>query len=193
MREYVISEIERRRAELAALEQRRLVLTSQLSVLEDILAHAPGAAEPERVRATRSSGRSADKGRLSERWMPVLIEAVRRHPHTVRGDEVPGIQRSAGQEPADPSNIRSHFWANAKPGKFYERVGTGEYRATEAGARLVGALLGEPASGSQDSDGASHEEPAPSPDIENRDEPRSSPARFDLLNPNKAPLPGGGR
>jgi hypothetical protein len=192
MRDYITSEIERRRAELGALEERRLILTSQLSVLEDLLARVPGEAEPRRVSAGRSSGRSSDKGRLSARWLPVVAEAVRRYPGTIRGDEVPAIQRAAGQEPAESSNIRSHFWTNTKPGKFYDRVGTSEYRATEAGAKLVGISLSGTKHGSENSNGADHK-PAPSSDFENRDEPRSpESARLDLLNVHKAPLPGGG-
>ena len=192
MRNYITSEIERRRAELVALEERRLILRSQLSVLEDLLARVPDEAPPRRVRAGRSSSRSSDKGRLSPRWLSVLAEAVRRYPGTIRGEEVPDIQGAAGQEPARTSNnIRSHFWTNTKPGKFYERVGTSEYRATEVGARLVGMPLGGTKRSPENSNGASHE-PAPSPDFENRDEPSISSDRLDLLNPSKAPLPGGG-
>jgi hypothetical protein len=50
---------------------------------------------------------------------------------------------------------------------------------------------GDAASGPRNSNGADHK-PAPSSDFENRDEPRISPDRLDLLNVHKAPLPGGG-
>jgi hypothetical protein len=191
MREYITSEIERRRAELGALEERRLILTSQLSVLEDLLKRVPDAGAPRRVRAGRSASHSADKGRLSARWLPVVAEAVRRYPGTIRGEEVPAIQRAAGQEPAGASNIRSHFWTNTKPGKFYDRVGTSEYRATDAGAKLVGMSLGGTTHVPENSNGADHK-PAPSHDFENRDEPSISSDRLDLLNVHEAPLPGGG-
>jgi hypothetical protein len=186
MRNYITSEIERRRTELAALEQRRLVLTSELNLLVDLLKHASEDTDQPRPRRVRTVGQSAGKGRLSDRWMPVLIEAVRRYPGTVRSGEVPDIQAAAGQEPAGVQGVRTHLWTNAQPGKFYERVSSGEYRATEAGAHVAGIPLG-----GQNSNGAD-QKPAPS-SFENRDEPQSvRNARFDLLNPNKAAGPGGG-
>ena len=110
MRDYIMSEIERRRAELAGLETRRLILTSQLDVLDDMLAHLPTEhghelkATEHSLRLARGTGKSV-KGHLTERWMPVLIEAVRRYPFTVRTDEAPTIQNEAGQEPAEASNV----------------------------------------------------------------------------------------
>lgn len=188
MRTHILSEIERRRAELATLDQRRLIITSELSLLDELLQHVPRAdTPPRRGRAAGASSTSGPRG-LSKRWMPVLVDAVNRYPRSIRGDEVAAIQTAAGQEPAGTNNIRSHFWMNAKPGKFYERVAANEYRATEIGAALVGMPLG----GQQNSNGASHE-PAPSQNFENRGEPQSSSdARSDLLNPNKAAMPGGG-
>jgi hypothetical protein len=101
------------------------------------------------------------------------------------------IQQAAGQVPADANNTRSHFWANSKPGKFYERVGPNEYRATEAGADLVGMPLGGPQDEIQDTDGA--DEAAPSDEIEGRDEPREvTPNGFDLLGHSRAWVAGGG-
>lgn len=190
MKTYIISELERRRAELVALEQRRLVLTSEVNLLEDLLKNAPSEGAEQSVRRVRT-GRRAGKGRLSERWMPVLVEAVRRYPGTVRSEEVPDIQSAAGQERAGVQNVRSHFWTNAQPGKLYERVTSGEYRATEAGAELAGISLGGEHHGSGNRNGAD-QEPAPS-SFESGDEPRSiGSARFDPLNPNEAPKPGGG-
>lgn len=165
MRERITSEIERRRAEMAGLDTRRLVLASQIAVLEELLADAPspdsGRTAP---RGESGGGRSVAKGRLSDRWMPVLTEAVRRYPGTIRGDEAPEIQIAAGQEPADAGNIRSHFWTNSQPGKLYERVGQSEYRATAAGAALVGVPLG-----GANTNGAT--EVAPSMDFENIAQP----------------------
>jgi hypothetical protein len=198
MREHILSEIQRRRDELAGLEQRRLILTAQLSVLEELLPHALDANVTQR-RAPRTQAGVVDapadavggKARLSARWMPVLVEAVRRHPRTVHGEDVPDIQRAAGQEPADANNTRSHFWANCKPGKFYERVGPNEYRATEVGAELVGMPLGGRQDEVQDTDGA--DEAAPSDEIEGRDEPTDyQPNGLDLLNHNRAWTAGGG-
>jgi len=191
MRHHIISEIERRRAELATLDQRRLVIDAQLNVLEDLLKLAPPDDASPRA-PVRSRSPTNGHGRLGDRWLSVLAEAVRRHPNTVRSDEVPAIQTAAGHEPAKPTNVRSHFWMNAKPGKFYERVASGEYRATAAGAKMVGLPLGGGEDGARHSNGASPE-PAPSPSFENRGEPQSTAsARFDLLNPNKAAMPGGG-
>jgi hypothetical protein len=190
MRNYITSEIERRRAELAALEQRRLVLTSELNLLEDLLRHAPAkdTAQPSRRRA-RPEGRGAAKGRLSDRWMPVLVEAVRRYPGTIRSDEVPHIQSAAGQEPSGVNNIRTHFWINSQPGKFYERVSSGEYRATEMGAQAAGIPLEQRESGN--SNGADHRS-TPLPDSDNVAEPESTATtRFGPLNPYKAAVPGG--
>jgi hypothetical protein len=192
MRNYINSEIERRRAELAALEQRRLVLTSELNLLEDLLKHAPAGetAQPRRGR-DRAADRGAAKRRLSDRWMPVLIEAVRRYPGTIRSDEVSNIQSAAGQEPSGVNNIRTHFWVNHQPGKLYERVSSGEYRATEIGAQVAGIPLGGEHHSSGNSNGADMES-APS-SFENGDEPQSvANARFDPLNPYKAAVPGGG-
>jgi hypothetical protein len=118
--------------------------------------------------------------------MPVLIEAVQRYPKTIHGEEVAAIQRAKGQEPASPNNIRSHFWTNAKPGKFYERVAMNEYRATEVGAKLVGLPLGGHDEVARDNNGAEHEGTAPLSDFESSDEPRPEKARFDLLNHNAA-------
>jgi hypothetical protein len=189
MRTYIVSEIERRRAELAALEQRRLVLTSEVNLLEDLLKHAPSEDAEQSVRHVRT-GKRAGKGGLSDRWMPVLIEAVRRYPSTIRSGEVPDIQSAAGQERSGVANVRSHFWMNAQPGKFYERVGPGEYRASEAGAQAAGIPLGGGQVGN--SNGAGHQ-PTPSPSFESGHEPQSTAtARFDPLNPNKVTVPGGG-
>jgi hypothetical protein len=194
MRNHIIAELERRRAELAALEQRRLVLSSEVNLLEDLLKHAPAEStdHPERRRRVRTAGGRAAKSRLSDRWMPVLIEAVRRYPGTVRSDEVPDIQSAAGQERAGVQNVRSHFWTNAQPGKFYERVRSGEYRATETGAQVAGLPLGgDGQHGSRNGNGAD-QKPAPS-SFQSGDEPLSTAtARFDPLTPNKAAGPGGG-
>jgi hypothetical protein len=190
MRKYITSEIERRRTELVALEQRRLVLTSELNLLEDLLKHAPSEDADQSMRRIRPSQRAA-KSRLSDRWMPVLIEAVRRYPGTIRSDEVPSIQSAAGQEPSGVQNVRSHFWTNAQPGKFYERVSSGEYRATETGAEVAGIPLGSGQHEPRNSNGADQKSAPLS--FENRDEPQSvHNARFDPLNPNKAAVPGGG-
>jgi hypothetical protein len=170
MRDIIASEIEKRRAELKQMENRRAVLQIELDLLEDLLARAPEQeraatppAELELEPATTANAprmppsirrrerpaflahslesRSSQEGPSLGRWRVVLEEAVKRYPETVHNDEIADIQRRHGEGAADRTNVRSHLWAWEKKG-LYERVAPGTYRATEKAAAVVGIPLG---------------------------------------------------
>lgn len=135
------------RSEVDAATRRHDVLAAQVDLLSRMI-HAD-------VGVTTISEQRASSG--SKRWRPVIMEAVQRYPRPLRIHEVQNIQERAGVEPATMNNVRSHFFNNSKPGKFYERVGTGEYRATPAAATAVGVDLG---SSAENEDGSAQTEPS---------------------------------
>lgn len=145
MREYLISEIDRRKVRLSELDQQRAILSAEIALLNDLVtkvdatpnaAIGPATSRPSLVRDRAPAGGTSQR-KLSDRWWPVLVAAADRHPAVIRGDEVASIQQAAGKDPADANNIRSHFWANSKDGGVYERVGPNTYRASAAGVALV--------------------------------------------------------
>jgi hypothetical protein len=136
------------RGEVDAATRQRDVLAAQVDLLSRMI-HADAGA------VARSEQRASSSG--SKRWHPVIMEAVRRHPRPLRIHEVQGIQQGAGVEPATMNNVRSHFFNNSKPGRFYERIGTGEYRATQVAATALGVALG---SSTKNEDGPAPAEPS---------------------------------
>lgn len=155
MREFLTAEIEKRMNEIRQKDAERLslerhieILGAELSLLTEIAARLDeeqGIARKNRTAASATTGKTAvtgvHKSRLSPRWMPVLRTAVACYPQPVRNEDIPEIQRAAGQAPADTNGIRSHVWTQSQAG-LYEKLGPGTFRATQAGADAIGLPLG---------------------------------------------------
>lgn len=108
MREYLLSEIQRREHDLDALgrevrsiEVRKAVLDAELVLLRDMLSRADGTPEIGMAAVTdqppRRSPARAGKSRLSQRWACVVMNAIKRYPAEIGTADVPDIQKSAGQ------------------------------------------------------------------------------------------------
>jgi hypothetical protein len=151
MREFLTQERDRRIAEMHKLESDRSELTrrieiakAQLDVINVVIEKFDEA--PAAVRSIPSQRREREGGlntktRLSPRWLPILKAAVQRFPNGIGFDQVRDIQRAAGQTPADTNNIRSHVWTMSK-NEFYEKLGSGSFRATQKAADAIGLTLG---------------------------------------------------
>ncbi len=152
MREYLLSEIQRREHDLDALgrevrsiEVRKAVLDAELVLLRDMLSRADGTPEIGMAAVTdqppRRSPARAGKSRLSQRWACVVMNAIKRYPAEIGTADVPDIQKSAGQPEGSGNQIRSHFWAGVESG-LYERASYGTVRATPLAAEVLGIPLG---------------------------------------------------
>lgn len=157
MRDYLNSEIEKRKAEIAkidvehdALAARRNILVVELRVYSEILTQAQTEDQAVVVRpqlapisppVTLAATEETTRTKLASHWLAVLHEAVRRYPKAVRYIEVGTIQRSAGHDPSPSTNIRSHIFKLVAEG-LYERADRGKVRATAKAAALLGIPLG---------------------------------------------------
>jgi 1-aminocyclopropane-1-carboxylate deaminase/D-cysteine desulfhydrase-like pyridoxal-dependent ACC family enzyme len=143
MKDYIVTEIAKREAERQRITQRLDVLAAELKLLSDILARMDGDVVAS-MTPTHEASRRHRSSRLSARWAPVLRAAVERYPAALKNDDVPEIQRAAGQEPGDRNQIRSHVWTTAHAG-LYEKLNAGSFRATQAAADSIGIPLGSAA------------------------------------------------
>jgi hypothetical protein len=166
MREFLTVEIEKRMSEIRQKEAERLslgrhveILGAEVRLLTEIAARLDE--EQSSTRAVRPAA-GAQKSRLSPRWMPVLRTAVACYPEPVKNEEVPAIQRAAGQDPADTNGVRSHVWTQSQAG-LYEKLGPGTFRATQAGADAIGLPLGS-SRGATSDDRPSQESETPNSD-----------------------------
>jgi hypothetical protein len=144
----LLSKIEARETERRQLALRIGVLDVELALLRELKAEEDAEAGG-RTKETDPRGPSAKRGtagaNMSDKWKCVLIASVKLHPASVRNDDVPEIQRSAGQSPANQEGIRSHV-STFKSQGLYEKTGIGAFRATQKAADLVGLRLGAGAS-----------------------------------------------
>ena len=143
MREFLIGERDKRTKELRELVRRVEILNAELDLLKVVIAKCDEGTSPEQshMPARQQHGISSKGTRLSPRWMPVLKAAVQQFPNAIEFEEVPDIQRGAGQLPSDTNNIRSHVWTQSNAG-MYEKQGSGSFRATEKAAEAIGLPLG---------------------------------------------------
>ncbi len=150
MKEYLLNEMARLRAELDAMDERRPILLAEMAVFHKIIAQWE---REQKTPAPRLDG-TGDQGdaqastpiprrlKISPRWRCVMVEGVRRAPRPVSHDDVPAIQQMANQEAASRQQIRSHVWTFAGGG-FYEKQASGSFVATEKAAIALGMRLGE--------------------------------------------------
>lgn len=156
MQDYLTAEIRKREAEISAREedlrsltQRVAVLRAEIRIYQDVLAkmmeseQAPRRHEREDHGSSRRSPQRRTHTRLHYRskWRAVMRAAVERFPEGVKNEEVPDIQRAAGEEPADNTGVRSHVSTATKAG-LYEKLGPGVFRATQKAAAGLGMTLG---------------------------------------------------
>lgn len=152
MREHLTAEIKKRQTELQGIDQRRIVIDVELSLLRELLAKLDKQGTIRVAGATQSSdsfrpAADTQKARLpagsnfSPRWSSVLRAAIVAHPRPLTNDEVKRVQIAANQDPGTSSQIRAHVWSGAKAG-LYEKVGRGRFRATQAAAVALGIPLG---------------------------------------------------
>lgn len=168
MRDYLISEIEKRKIAIAkidserdALTQRRHALNIELTVYVDVLAQFNQSAD-QTLMDTRKNDqtlkddrktegipsliipvetKNTKRTRLSYHWRPVMQSAVERYPEALSYSEIPEIQQKAGYQPVPRRNIRTYMHKLVGEG-LYARAGYGKVRATEAAAKLLGISLG---------------------------------------------------
>jgi hypothetical protein len=116
----------------------------------------------------------------SSAWKPLGLFLAKRHEAHLDELAAFSAENALG---FDRTQIRNqmHNW---KRRGFVDSPRQSVFVITRAGMSAIGVA--------GNSNGTSHE-PAPLPSLESADEPQSSErARFDLLNPNKAAVPGGG-
>ena len=157
--DYLITEIRKRHSELDAIDRRRAIVEAELRLLDDMARHLNEGAASERIELKMPMaigidppGETAPAARtthLYPRWACVLKAAVERYPNSITNDEVPRIQQAAGETPSSMEGVRSHVSTQAKAGR-YEKVGRGMFRATQAGANVIGIPLGNAAPSSPD-------------------------------------------
>jgi hypothetical protein len=144
MREFLIGERDKRMREQRDLIRRAEILNAELDLLKTIIAKFDVGKSSEHAPTTtlvrRAPFPNSKRTRLSPRWLPVLKVAVERFPNSIQFEEVPDIQRAAGQLPSDTNNIRSHVWTQSNAG-LYEKTGSGSFRATEKAAEAIGLPL----------------------------------------------------
>ena len=153
MRDYLTSEIAKRVSELEAMDRRRVIVDVELRLLEEMMRHlGESAARRHQVSiatpiplggagAARAEAAVVKAAQLHPRWGCVMAAAVKRYPASVTNEEVPEIQRAAGEEPSHGEGIRTHVSTQAKVGR-YEKIGRGTLRATQAGADALGDSAG---------------------------------------------------
>jgi hypothetical protein len=158
MLDYLDTEIEKRRAEIAKikaeqqeLRQREHDFGVELRVLEDIRARSIRDETPAPLAGTTVNASQINtpagptptvtRSKLAAHWRVVLRAAVERFPEGIKTQEVPEIQRAAGHDASPAPNVRSHFHKLRHEG-LYEEAGWGTVRATKAAAELLGIPLG---------------------------------------------------
>lgn len=144
MRDYLMAQIEKRRADVDRLQAERQALARQIETIAielrtytDVLRQL----EDEASATSFEGGTEAKRTRFAEHWQAVIRGAVERYPNAVTNGEVPGIMRAAGYDPVKQEAIRSHIWSGARAG-LYEKLGQGCFRATQKAADLIGLKLG---------------------------------------------------
>ena len=134
--------------------------------------------------AKPASDASDAKGRsrgVSPAWKPLGAYLVKSGELHLNQLEAFSVQNDLGFTRVQIRN-QMHNW---KRSGFVESPRQSVFAVTPAGiAEMADSVP-------TNSNGADHQ-PAPSPDVENRDEPSISTDRLALLNVHKAPLPGGG-
>ena len=155
MRDYLVTQIEKRRADIKRLEAERQALAHQIETANhqietinvelctyaDVLQQleAKSDATPASIPAEEES--VIKQVRFAKHWQTVIRAAVERYPHPITNGEVPEIIRVAGHDPVRQDAIRSHVWSGAGAG-LYEKLGRGSFRATQKAADLIGSKLG---------------------------------------------------
>jgi hypothetical protein len=144
MRDYLMAQIEKRRADVDRLQAERQALARQIETIAielrtftDVLRQL----EDESNATSFDDGTEAKRTRFAEHWQAVIRGAVERYPNAVTNGEVPGIMRAAGYAPVKQEAIRSHIWSGARA-ELYEKLGQGRFRATQKAADVIGLKLG---------------------------------------------------